>query len=190
MRTLGLHSRFFAIGTALSVLFALLTWGFQRAPEAARAALAQDVARLRSHSTAPNIAVFNCDLEVQRPKLPPREKFTPPIFPGCEDEADYEKRVFCGFRRLASFIEDNRNDPQGSAKEVVMVGFKIDGQTGLMSDLYIKRARDERNSREALRVMNLLVEREVRWTPPTRDGESFDANLLIPVGFHGARCGD
>ncbi|MBB4078982.1 hypothetical protein GGR28_001599 [Lewinella aquimaris] len=194
MNTFGLNSRFFAAGMVLTLLLSMLAWGFRQAPEAARETLRQDTRY--GHERRAMEIYFNgsgreCgDISVQRPRLPPKEKLSLPIYPGCEDEAGYEDRVFCGIKRFSTFIETNRVHPKGSAREQVIVSFKINKSTGLMEALQVRRCKDHRNGQEALRVLNLLVERKVRWSPATKRGEPFDIELGIPVSFHGARCGE
>ena len=125
----------------------------------------------------------------QRGKLPPPDQLTLPIYPGCEDLADYEDRFRCGAGRLAEFISLNKQDPTDSRKEIVVVEVTIGRVSGKMAELKIGEGIDVRNKREALRILNLLVERDVRWTPATRKGEPTCFRLGIPIPFHGAGCG-
>lgn len=189
MQTLGLTSRYFTFGAMLSLVLAVLAWGFREAPAAAQATLNQDIVSL---SSAPFIDIFplDCNGQINRPRLPPREKLSLPIYPGCEGKADYEERVICGLNRFSKFMNENTQQPTGSKRENVIVGFTIDKVTGLMHNLHIRRGADPRNREEALRVVKLLEVRGVRWTPATKEGVPFDANLAIPVSFHGARCGE
>ncbi|WP_116107129.1 hypothetical protein [Lewinella sp. IMCC34191] len=126
----------------------------------------------------------------QRGKLPPPDQLTLPIYPGCEDRADYEERFSCGAERFYDFINSNKRDPAGSRKEMVVLEITIGGVSGRMEEVKVHRAVDQRNQREALRVVNMLVERDVRWTPGTRKGEASSFRLGIGIPFHGAGCGD
>ena len=207
-------SRFLTIGLALAALLSLLTWGFRQAPEVAQqqlladiepaAALPEPVASdameaLPLHPTpyafaqteaAVDATALLSGCNIQRPSLPPREEVTFPIFPGCEGEADYEERVLCGFRRFAKFIEANKIEPDGSKRERVGVSFVVHRQTGAILDVEVFHGQDQRNIDEALRIFNLLVERDVRFIPGTRRGEPFNFPLAVPVSFHGAGCGE
>ena len=208
MRPSLLLSPFLTIGIALAALLMLLSWGFRQAPEAAQRQLLVDMeaasvpVRPLPVEAIPEVyaeqdaqtemiyttTLFNCN--IQRPSLPPREEMTIPIFPGCEGEADYEDRVFCGFRRFAEFISDNKVEPEGSKRERVGIGFVVHRQTGAILDVEVIQGKDQRNIDEALRVINLLVERDVRFIPSTRKGEPINFPLAVPVAFHGAGCGD
>ena len=214
MPTPFLLSRFLTIGLALAALLSLLAWGFREAPAAAHEQLLADIEpaiaqpepvvsdrmeeRLldtdRLASAAPeypvDATVFLPNCTIQRPSLPPQKEMTLPIFPGCEGEADYEDRVFCGLRRLAEFLDANRVNPTGSKRELVIITFVVHRQTGAILDAEIFKGQDQRNIDEALRVFNLLIERDVRFTPGTRKGEPFNFTLGAAVSFHGAGCGE
>ncbi|MCP9234468.1 energy transducer TonB [Lewinella sp. JB7] len=193
MSSLGLNSRYFSIGLVLSILLSLLAWGFREAPEAARRTFRHDI--LHRHEQRGMELYFReswracAEPFVQRPRLPPEDKLALPVYPGCEEKSRYEERVTCGIRRFARFIEDTRTDPPGSKRELVVVSFRINKTTGIMEDVRLRRCEDRRNGREALRVINLLVERGVRWSPAKRKGEPFSMELAVPIGFHGAGCG-
>jgi hypothetical protein len=198
MRLYGLHSPFFGIGVCLSLLFGLFALGLRQAPAAAERQL--DRVTSPPPSACANAIVVNgpegtmhlfADYGfIQRPKLPPTDQFTLPIYPGCEGEADYEDRVFCGFKRLRAFINDNQSQPKGSAREVVIISFEIDGETGLMRDPQLAKGKDHRNVKEAHRIIDLMIERGVRWTPATKDREPITIDIGLGFSFHGARCGE
>ena len=214
MPTPFLLSRFLTIGLALAALLSLLAWGFREAPAAAHEQLLADIEpaiaqpepvvsdvmeeRLlhtdRLASAAPeypvDATVFLPNCTIQRPSLPPQKEMTLPIFPGCEGEADYEDRVFCGFRRFAEFMNANKAEPVGSKRELVVISFVVHRETGAILDVALFEGQDQRNIDEALRVFNLLVERDVRFIPGTRRGEPVNFPLAVPVAFHGAGCGE
>ena len=215
-----LPSRFLTIGLLLALLLTVLAWGFQQAPDAARQTLLptlstplvevapvpyvastegfadlyleqQKEQELRTELIyATSFLLNDCSIQRPRPKLPPVEEMTLPIYPGCEGEADYEDRVFCGFKRLAAFIEANKVEPEGSKRERVGISFVIHRETGLILDVDVIFGEDGSNIEEALRIVNLLVERGVRWTPGTRGGEVINFPMAIPISFHGAGCGE
>ena len=122
-------------------------------------------------------------------RLPPPEQVTPPIYPGCEDVADFEDRFFCGMERLDAFIKDQQREPAGSKKESVEVAVTIVRESGKMTDPEVKGKPDPRNAREALRIVQLLIDRDVRWTPGTIHGKPGSIRFRIVVPFHGAGCG-
>ena len=124
-----------------------------------------------------------------RGKLPPPDQLTLPIYPGCEDRADYEDRFYCGADRLSAFIKANKQDPAESRKEIVAIDVTIGRVSGKMAEVKVSGGIDVRNKREALRIINVLVERDVRWTPATRKGEPTCFRLRIGIPFHGAGCG-
>jgi hypothetical protein len=211
MPPIHLPSRFLTTGLFLALLLTLLAWGFRQAPDAARQQLlvvepaavpvepmVADVAV--DHYTeqlawveqlhATTLLYNDCIQRPSRPKLPPQEEMTLPIYPGCEQKADYEDRVFCAFGRLKAFIESNKKEPKGSKRENVALSFVIHRQTGEMLDIEVFAGEDQRNIDEALRIVNLLKQRGVRWTPGTRHGEPINFPMGIPISFHGAGCGE
>ena len=215
-----LPSRFLTTGLFLALLLTVLAWGFRQAPDAARQTLLPtlstplvDVAPTPQAPPTEGFAelyleqqkkqevqtaliyatsfLFNdCSIQRPRPELPPVEEMTLPIYPGCERLADYEDRVFCGFGRLAAFIEDNKVEPEGSKRERIGISFVIHRQTGEILDVDVIAGSDQRNIDEGLRIINLLVERGVRWTPGTVEGEPYNFPMAIPISFHGAGCGE
>ena len=215
-----LPSHFLTTGLLLALLLTVLVWGFQQAPEAARQTLLPppitplvEVEPIRQVGPTEGFAelyleeqmeqevrteliyatsfLFNdCSIQRPRPELPPVDELTLPIYPGCEQEANYEERVFCGFKRLAAFIDANKVEPAGSQRERVGISFVIHRETGLILDVDVIAGQDQRNIEEALRIVNLLVERGVRWTPGTRSGEVVNFPMAIPISFHGAGCGE
>jgi hypothetical protein len=198
MRIYSLNSPFFGIGVCLSLLFFLFALGLQQAPAAAERQL-QAVTGGKAPTCGSEIILVGGQhgmhlltdrVDVQRPKLPPPAEFTLPIYPGCEGEADYEERVFCGFRRLATFIKENQRQPKGSTRERVIFSFEINKGSGLMENVQLQKGTDGRNVTEAQRVLGLLVDRGVRWTPATSDGEPFTIEIGLPFSFHGAGCGE
>ena len=212
-----LPSRFLTTGLFLALLLTVLAWGFRQAPEAARQVLLptlstplvevepisyvgptegfadlylEERAKRDIQSELTDANTFFLDHCIQRPRLPPPAELTAPIYPGCEGEADYEERVFCGFKRLNNFIETNKVEPEGSLRERVIWSFDVDEHTGLMDNMQLRRGLNDRNIAEAERILRLLIDRQVRWTPGTRQGEPATFTVAIPVSFHGARCGE
>ena len=212
-----LPSRFLTTGLLLALLLTVLAWGFQQAPDAARQTLLPTLStplvevapvpqvtstegfaelyleeqakrNIQSDLTEANILLL--DHCIQRPRLPPPAELTAPIYPGCEGEGDYEERVFCGLKRLFNFIETNKVEPDGSRRENVIWSFDVDEHTGLMDNMQLRRGLNDRNIAEAERILRLLIDRQVRWTPGTRQGEPATFTIAIPISFHGARCGE
>jgi hypothetical protein len=198
MRLYGLQSPFFGIGVCLSLLFFLFALGLQQAPAAAERQLEEVTGRMVPYcsnefivvSPGQEYSLYAVEGDIQRPKLPPTKDFTLPIYPGCEGEADYEDRVFCGMKRLRQFINDNQAQPNGSAREIVIISFEVDKETGLMRDPLLRKGKDHRNVKEAQRVIQLMIDRGVRWTPATKKEELITIEFGIGFSFHGARCGE
>ncbi|NJB87390.1 hypothetical protein GGR26_003170 [Lewinella marina] len=187
-----LSSRFFLTGLTLAMLLTAASFGYRQGYGTAEATPAAEVvveAEAQSCDAGPGfnpMKIYGLPFAF-RPKLPPKEKQTLPIYPGCEGEADYEERVFCGFRRLLAFIEGEQRQPPGSAAERVFVKVMIDAH-GRMQNPEVARGTDPRNRREALRVVRILVDRDVRWTPATVEGVPRARAFVIPFSFHGAGC--
>ncbi len=176
MPKLGLSSGYFFTGLVLTVLFLLFS------TESVLVEVPNGTKAITYYTDACQSA--------QRGKLPPVEEMTLPIFPGCEGVADYEDRFYCGLGRFFEFINDNKLEAKGSKKENVLVSFTIGRVSGRMTDVKVEQGTDRKNIQEAMRVINLLVERDVRWTPATVRGEPHCIRLGIAVSFHGAGCGD
>ena len=107
MPKLGLSSGYFFTGLVLTVLFLLFN------TESVLVEVPNGTKAITYYTDACQSA--------QRGKLPPVEEMTLPIFPGCEGEADYEDRFYCGLGRFFEFINDNKQEAKGSKKENVLV---------------------------------------------------------------------
>ncbi len=210
MHQLGITTKFFSLGMFLAAIVALVAFNMPRSapqpsPESTTQAAEVDRNRLSREENLVNREIAAMDQLVIREdcevytvndfsvsrvlRLPPREKLSLPIYPGCENEADYEARVMCGFGRFSAFIESNRNEPDGSARERVVIRTVITAD-GKMEGAEIRKGKDDRNRAEALRIIKLLIERDVRWTPGAIKGVPSNLILDVPISFHGARCGD
>lgn len=183
------YSRFLLTGLIVAMLLTAGTFGFRRGYDGA-AERGDDSATARD-ICAPGagwnpMKVYGLPFTL-RPELPSEDKLTLPVFPGCEGVGDYEERVFCGFRRLLAFIDDEQRQPPGSAAERVFVKVWIDLH-GRMTDPRVIRGEDQRNRQEALRVVQLLLDRDVRWTPATLQRVPQGRAYVIPFTFHGVAC--
>ena len=176
MRKLGLASGYFFTGLMLTLLFLLLN-------------TESVLVNVPNKKATIHYTVDPCQ-SVQRGRLPPPDRMTLPLYPGCESQAEYEERFFCGLKRLFSFVQDQKQESEGSKKENVVIAFTIDEVSGKMGDLEVRKGSDTRNIREALRIVQLLVDRDVRWTPGTVKGEPTAVRFGIAISFHGAGCGD
>ncbi|THH39248.1 energy transducer TonB [Neolewinella litorea] len=185
-----LNSRFLLTGLLLAMLLSAAVFGFRRGYSADPKVAPERVEEAADHcgdGTAWNpMKIYGLPFSY-RPKLPSEENMTLPIFPGCEGQSDYEERVFCGFRRLLAFVDDHQYQPPGSAAERVFVKVTID-QYGRMATPEVTQGADLRNRSEALRIVNLLMDRDVRWTPATRGGIPEARAFVFPFTFHGATC--
>ncbi len=202
MHPLGITTKFFSLGMFLAAIVALVAFNMPRpTPSPASQIIAAAVAVTapapqqamdmmeEERNDCAVLTIGTVAITDRELRLPPREKLSLPIYPGCENEADYEARVTCGLGRFSAFIGYNRNEPTGSARERVIIRTTITAN-GKMEGAEVTRGEDERNRTEALRIINLLIERDVRWTPGTVKGVPRDLPLAIPISFHGAGCGE
>ncbi|WP_157974433.1 hypothetical protein [Lewinella sp. IMCC34183] len=125
---------------------------------------------------------------VPRLRVPGPERRTLPVYPGCEDVPDYEQRMVCSFRALNAFIRQQQQDPTGSPAEVLMVNATVLA-SGKLVNARIRQDADPRNSEEALRVVRVLQEGDVRWTPGTVAGRPTAMPVKLTFRFHRAACG-
>lgn len=119
----------------------------------------------------------------RRPKLPPPEVVTLPQFPGCESVEDYEERVFCSFSKLREFIQGNLDFPPGAEEGIVIASFSVGKDTGKLQNEEIVIAPNRAMEAEALRVLRIIKERDIRFTPGTIRGQPACLRLNMPIVF-------
>ena len=109
-----------------------------------------------------------------------------PLFPGCEGTAYSETRRNCANKKMLEFIYANVKYPATARKAeiegVAVVRFVVE-KDGTISDVEILRNPGEGTGEEALRVVNLMAEQNIKWTPGRQDGKPVNVNFNLPIKF-------
>lgn len=116
----------------------------------------------------------------------------PPIKIEREVEEKEQQFVFCsgdenparfegGMEKFYQLIEDNLQFPKGAKKGRVFVWFVVD-TLGKMTNFEIKESPNEANSKEVLRVMN-IISKNHHWTPATQRDKKVKVRIAMPIFF-------
>jgi len=109
-----------------------------------------------------------------------------PRFPGCENLADPGEKKACSGKKLIEFIYKNLKYPE-AAKDlriegIVVVNFVIE-KDGSVSSPQIVRSVHPALDEEALRLVMLMNELKIKWTPPRSRGRAPRVLFNLPVQF-------
>ena len=135
-------------------------------------------------------------IQSQRPKIPKETMDGEPIykvaevmprFPGCEgEEGDNTTLKNCADMKMLEFIFKHVKYPAEARKKgtegVAVVRFLVE-KDGTISDAELLRNPGEGTGEEALRVVNLMAEQNIKWTPGLQDGKPVNVNFVLPVKF-------
>lgn len=110
-----------------------------------------------------------------------------PRFPGCEDEEATEpEKKQCAQQELLKFIYRNLQYPQEArdarTEGTVVISFLVqtDGST---SDARVVRSIGDGCDEEAKRVVELMAEQGLIWTPGKQRGEAVRVQFNLPIKF-------
>ena len=113
-----------------------------------------------------------------------------PLFPGCEDRPDYASRKSCADSLLLDFVYSNLRYPyaawRDSVQGMAVVSFVVE-KDGSVAEPKAVRDPGRGTGAEAVRIVNLMVKRGIRWTPGTQMGKPVRVQFNLPVKF---RMGD
>ena len=109
-----------------------------------------------------------------------------PRFPGCEGLATVEEKKACADKKMLSFIYKNityplearKNGNQGS----VVLSFIVE-RDSTISEPKILRGVEGGCSEEALRVINLMNEQGLKWSPGKLHGKAVRTSFTVPIRF-------
>jgi len=135
-----------------------------------------------------------CSLAGQTPPPPkppkheilfgPREVM--PLFPGSDASKPYWERKTKADSLLLSFIYGNLRYPQvawqDSVQGMAVVSFVVEND-GAITEARIVRNPGGGTGEEALRVINLMAERNMRWVPGTQMGKPVRVQFNMPFKF-------
>lgn len=109
-----------------------------------------------------------------------------PLFPGCDDLESYLHQKPCADSLLLEFIYDNLSYPYTAWKDSVqgmaVVSFSVE-KNGTISDARVVRDPGAGTGAEALRVVSLMNEQDIRWRPGTQAGKPVRVQFNLPVKF-------
>ncbi len=110
-----------------------------------------------------------------------------PRFPGCEDMegSEHEKKT-CADKNMLEFIDQNIQYPaiakDNGVEGTVIVQVVID-KNGMIKTPIVVRDIGADCGKEALRVVNLMNEKNLRWTPGKQKGQTVNVQYNLPVKF-------
>ncbi len=109
-----------------------------------------------------------------------------PRFPGCENLETIEAKKRCADQKMLEFIYQNIKYPakarENNTEGMVVITFIVETD-GTLSD--IKAVRDIGNGcgDEAVRVAQLMNDRNIRWTPGKQSGQAVPVQFNLPVRY-------
>jgi len=125
------------------------------------------------------------------PPPPPEEEIflvveEMPRFPGCEDLEGKDKKQKCSMDKLNEFIYNHVVYPE-PAKEngvtgTVVVRFVVD-LDGSLKNIDLLRDIGAGCGQEAIRVIQLMNEKGIKWIPGKQRGTPVKVNFNLPVRF-------
>ncbi|MEZ4991069.1 MAG: TonB family protein [Saprospiraceae bacterium] len=109
-----------------------------------------------------------------------------PLFPGCDDLPTKEERKTCSDKNLLSFLSKNMKYPavarENGIEGTAFVSFIVETD-GTITGAKVLRAPGGGLGEEALRVVNLMNEEGLRWTPGKQRTEPVRVQFNLPVRF-------
>lgn len=110
-----------------------------------------------------------------------------PRFPGCEEmDSTAEAKRICAEQELLRFIYSNIIYPDSArikgTEGMVVVQFVVNSK-GQVEKAKILRNIADGLGEEALRVVNLMVEQEIKWIPGKQKGENVSVMFNLPIRF-------
>ena len=110
-----------------------------------------------------------------------------PRFPGCENESLSEReRKQCAQQKLLEFIYENIRYPETAKSQnisgMVVVKFVVDHE-GRVQDPEIVRDIGGGCGEEALRVVKLMQDKDIRWVSGKHQGQNVSVQFNLPVKF-------
>ena len=109
-----------------------------------------------------------------------------PSFPGCEDIGDKVQRKICAEKRLLEFIYKNieypREAEENKVEGTVVVSFVVE-KAGKVTNAKVVRDIGSGCGEEAVRVVNLMNQKGIVWTPRGSRGRPVRVQFNLPVRF-------
>lgn len=110
-----------------------------------------------------------------------------PRFPGCEDEVGDDKdKKKCADQKLLEFIYNNIQYPQeakdAGTEGMAVVRFVVTNE-GSIKDPLVLRSVSKACDAEVLRVVQLMNDQEILWTPGKQAGKTVNVVFNLPIRF-------
>ena len=109
-----------------------------------------------------------------------------PRFPGCEDLSTKEERKQCADKKMLEFIYKNIKYPaiarENGVEGTVVVQFVVE-KDGTVKDAKVVRDIGAQCGQEAMRVVNMMNEQNIKWIPGKQRGRSVRVQFNLPVKF-------
>jgi len=109
-----------------------------------------------------------------------------PRFPGCENEPTTEAKKACADKKMLEFIYKNIKYPaiarENGVEGTAVITFVVE-KDGTVTDARIVRDIGAQCGQEALRVVNLMNESNLKWIPGKQRGRSVRVQFNLPVRF-------
>lgn len=109
-----------------------------------------------------------------------------PMFPGCEEESDVNVRKECSNKKLLEFIYENIKYPavakDNGVQGTVVLKFVVD-ERGNVGNIQLVKDIGANCGQEALRVVNLMNEQNLKWEPGKQRGRPVKVWFMLPVKF-------
>lgn len=110
-----------------------------------------------------------------------------PRFSGCDATEKYSESLRnCANQKMLEFIYTNVKYPETARKAgiegVAVIRFLVE-KDGTISDAEILRNPGGGTGEEALRVVSLMKEQNIKWIPGLQDGKPVNVNFNLPIKF-------
>lgn len=109
-----------------------------------------------------------------------------PRFPGCETSISKSDKQKCSDQKLLEFVQNNLQYPE-IAKEngvegICVIRFTI-LENGTVSDIRLLRDIGAGCGEESVRIMNVMKEQGIVWTPGKQRGRPVKVSYNMPIKF-------
>lgn len=109
-----------------------------------------------------------------------------PRFPGCEDKGSAAEKKQCADKKMLEFIYKNIKYPaiarENGVEGTCVIQFVVE-KDGAIADAKVVRDIGAQCGQEALRVVNLMNQKGLKWTPGKQRGRAVKVQFNLPVKF-------
>lgn len=109
-----------------------------------------------------------------------------PLFPGCDDDQDYETRRRCARGNMSRYLNGHLNKKLLDRKGRVYIRFTVD-LAGRLQNAHLVKKTDPVLAAEVMRLVGLQQGADLRWTPGKIKGTTRVMSATLQVSF-GMKC--